>query len=170
MEDGSCSRAPLPDALLGCSCWTQTHQKTACETISVNAIGFLNDLILNGLVIRFLKPRAHQHTVVIVAQRAQQRRGGVGRVIRQRELGHQLPQKSVETACQSTANHQSRSAFVSSVLTAAVYASAEGLAFVCLGRQQRQDVIESQSHHGSAGLQMSSMNLDHCGNTTQHKS
>ena len=56
-------------------------------------------LILDGLVVRLLQPGAHEHAVVIVTQRAQQRGGGVGRVIRQRELGHQLSQESVVAAC-----------------------------------------------------------------------
>ena len=56
-------------------------------------------LILDGLVVRLLQPGAHEHAVVIVTQRAQQRGGGVGRVIGQCELGHQLSQESVVAAC-----------------------------------------------------------------------
>ncbi|TRY91600.1 hypothetical protein DNTS_021760 [Danionella cerebrum] len=46
-------------------------------------------------------PGPHQDAVVIVTEGTEQGGGGVGGVIGQGELGHQLPQQSVEVACES---------------------------------------------------------------------
>lgn len=47
-----------------------------------------------------------------------------------------------------------------------------GLAFVCFGRKEGQDVVESESYHRCTGLQVSTMNLYNCrnaGNKVTHQ-
>lgn len=74
-----------------------THISSFCRKncISHIIVDFAH-LILYGLVVRLLQPRTHEHTVVIVTERAQKGSGGVGRVVCQSELCHQLPQEGIE--------------------------------------------------------------------------
>jgi len=56
-------------------------------------------LVLDGLVVSLLQPRAQYDGVVSVTERSQQRRGRVGRIVSQRKLSHELTKQRTKCTC-----------------------------------------------------------------------